>query len=306
MADTVTVTVKSGRELPDSLMLRSEGQILQKSSFTPAIKFPVSILRPGNNLVSFELILNNGKRKEYKEHFFVVSDVKPRVHELKVIETLPHDTSAFVQGFVMHKGMLYESTGLMGRSRLRIIDPVSGKCVKDIKTDPELFNEGIAFVKDTLYLITWKDSLMLMFDEELNELGRRSFPSEGWGMFSHEDTLYFSNGKNEIIRFDTLNDAFQDTLFVVNDKGPLFFINEMEWINGDIWANVYGRDTIVIIDPAGGKVTDVINAGNLLDRKKYPLAGVLNGIAYDKEHRRVYLTGKNWPFIKVCRSDFDD
>ncbi len=306
MADTVTVTVMTKRELPDSLILRSGGQILHKSGFMPAIEFPVSRLCPGNSRVSFELILKNGRRKEYKERFFVVSDIKPRNHELKVIETLPHDTSVFVQGLTMHRGLLYESAGLKGRSRLRIIDPATGECVKDVKTDPDLFNEGIAFVKDTLYMITWKDSVILMFDEELHEISRKYFHSEGWGLFSHDDILYFSNGTNQIIRYDPANDLSSDTLLVVNEKGPLFFINETEWIDGSIWANVYGSDSIMVIDPFSGKVTDVIGEGKLLSRKKYPEAGILNGIAYDKEHRRVYLTGKNWPFIKVCNSYFDD
>jgi len=95
-------------------------------------------------------------------------------------------------------------------------------------------------------------------------------------------------------------------LFVINEKGPVYYINEMEWIEGNIYANIYGSDDVVVIDAETGKVIAVIQAGELIDRKEYPEAGVMNGIAYDKESKRIFLTGKNWPFIKVCSLHFDD
>ncbi len=306
MADTVSFKVSDRKDVVDSVILESENAVLHKSDFTSLVKIPASELNPGNNIISLSLKLKKGKRVVRKKDLFIVSDIIPDKHKVEVITTLPHDTSAFVQGLVMHKGFLYESTGLKGRSRLRIIDPETGKCIKDRRTDPELFNEAIAFLNDTLYMITWKDSVIMTFDKDLNELGEKPFASEGWGMFSHNDTLYFSNGTNEIIKFDPYTNKFTDTLRVVNEEGPVNYINEMEWVNGLIWANIYGLDNIVVIDPYSAKVIAVIQTEKLINRSKYPEAGVMNGIAYDKEKKRVFLTGKNWPFIKVISSDFAD
>jgi len=306
IADTISFKINDRKGIVDSVILRSENAVLHKSKYVPWVKLPAAELHPGNNLTTISLKLKKGKPVMRRKDLFVVSDIIPEKYKLKVIITLPHDTSAFVQGLEMHRGLLYESTGLKGKSRLRIIDPGTGKCIRDKRTDPELFNEGIAFVHDTLYMITWKDSVIMTFDEYLNEIGKKTFISEGWGMFSHNDTIYFSNGTNEIIKFDPFTEKFLDTLRVVNEKGPVNYINEMEWVNGKIWANVYGLDNIIVIDPYTGKVFAVIETEKIINRYKYPKAGVMNGIAYDKEKNRVFLTGKNWPFIKVFLSYFAD
>jgi len=306
MADTLTFKIGDRKAVVDSVMLKAGHGVLRESGFKSEIRLPVSELHPGNNLVTLELKLKNGRIIRRERDLFVVSDIVPDTFSLEVLRTLPHDTSAFVQGLVMHDLMLYESAGLKGRSRLRIIDPVSGECVKDVKTDPALFNEGIAFIGDTLFMLTWKDSLMLRYDEDLNEKSRHVFSSEGWGLYSRNDTLCFSNGTNKIVRYYPVTGSAPDTLFVINEKGPVYYINEMEWIEGNIYANIYGSDDVVVIDAETGKVIAVIQAGELIDRKEYPEAGVMNGIAYDKESKRIFLTGKNWPFIKVCSLHFDD
>ncbi len=299
MKDTICFKAVDRKGVVDSVILRAENKVLHKSKFIPLVSLPVSGLKPGSNSVTLSLKLKKGKQVVRTKDMFVVSDIIPAKYKLKLLKELPHDTSVFVQGLVMYKGLIYESGGLKGKSRLRIINPENGKCIRDRKTGPGLFNEGVAFVHDTLFMITWKDSVFLMFDENLNELGRKSFNSEGWGMFSHNDTLYISNGTNEIIKFDPVTGSFADTLRVVNDKGPVNYINEMEWVNGTIWVNIYGKDDIVMIDPVNGKVIAIISPENIIDRSRFPKAGVMNGIAYDKETNRVYLTGKNWPFIKV-------
>jgi glutamine cyclotransferase len=306
MADTLTFKLTDKKCQTDSVKLFSDAESYVNSGVVRDIRLPVSELMPGNQRLVLEIKLKKGKRKRREVALFVVSDIKPGKYVPEVLETLPHDTSAFVQGLLLHDGLLYESTGLKGRSRLRILDPETGECLKDKHTGLKLFNEGIAFVGDTLYMLTWKDSLMLKFDADLNELGSHKFKSEGWGMLSHNDTLYFTNGTNEIIRYDPVKNMFLDTLRAADNKGPVYYLNELEWIDGMIWANIYGKDSIVIIDPVSGKVKGVLNGKGLIDRKKYPEAGVMNGIAYDPVEKSVYLTGKNWPFIKVCLVRFDD
>ena len=306
MADTLVFKVIDKKGKVGHVELRGATNTIVKTKGAAGISLPVSKLNPGDQKVILNVDLKNGKRIRRECELFVVSDVVPERYKPEVVRTLPHDTSAFVQGLLVHDGMLYESTGLKGRSRLRILDLQSGKCIKDKHTGPELFNEGIAFAGDTLYMLTWKDSVILKFDAGLNELSRHNFNSEGWGLLSHNDTLYFTNGTNEIIRYDPVKNMFPDTLRVVDDKGPVYYLNEPEWIEGMIWANIYGKESIAIIDPVSGKVKGVLNGRDLIDRKKYPEAGVMNGIALDPATNMVYLTGKNWPFIKVCLIRFDD
>ena len=195
---------------------------------------------------------------------------------------------------------MYESTGIKGKSRLRIINPNDGACIKEKTTDVDLFNEGISIINDTLFQLTWKDSVLVILDLDFNEICRVDIPMEGWGLCSKDDKLYVSDGSNMIIKIDPVTMDFIDTLRVIDDKGPVYHINEMEWVEDYIWANIYGKDKIVVIDPGSGIVIATLSSADLIDRKYYNEAGVMNGIAYDPLLKRVFLTGKNWPFIKVC------
>ena len=306
LSDSVYFNVVDTKHKIDSLYAISGKKILHGNLFGDKYTFFAGDLLPGNNQLSVNVVMRNGKELIRKKDVFIVSDVIPEKYVISEVGELPHDTSAFTQGFVYHGGLLYESTGLEGRSRLRIINPYDGSCIKDKKTDPELFNEGISIIRDTLYQLTWKDSVILFYDLSFDELDRRFLPVEGWGMCSKNDTLYISNGTNEIISMDPVSGNFIDTLRVVDTKGPVFYINETEWVKGMLWANIYGKDEIFVIDPETGKVMAVIYAHDLIDRKKYKKAGVMNGIAYDPHFDKVYLTGKNWPFIKVCTTHFGE
>jgi len=232
--------------------------------------------------------------------------VIPKKFHIQVIEIIPHDSSAFTQGLAYHKGLLYESTGIKSKSRLRLINPDDGNCIKDYTTDTKLFNEGITIVNDTIYQLTWKDSVMIVRNLDFSVIRKVRFISEGWGLCSNSGMLYFSDGSNKIIKMNPSSMSHIDTLRVVDNKSPMYYINEMEWIDGYIWANIYGKDKIAVIDSDSGKVIAIIYVTDLIDRKQYPKAGVMNGIAYDPVSGRVFLTGKNWPFIKVCSSNFKD
>jgi len=306
LADSVYFNVIDTKHKIDSMYVTMGGKLIPGNFAMDEYAVFAGNLLPGNNKLLVNFRMKNGKELIRRKDVFVVSDITPEKILCREVGELPHDTSAFTQGFVYHKGLLYESTGLKGRSRLRILNPYDGTCLKDKKTDPELFNEGIAVIRDTLYQLTWKDSVMLVYDMDFNELYRRPLPVEGWGMCSKNDTLFISNGTNEIISMYPDSGNFIDTIRVVDNKGPVIYINEMEWVKGMLWANVYGKDEIYVIDPETGKVAAVILTHDLIDRKKYFKAGVMNGIAYDPYFDKVYLTGKNWPFIKVCIPHFGE
>jgi glutamine cyclotransferase len=262
-------------------------------------------LYPGLNEIS--IIANTGKRSISRKHLvYVVSDVVPQKVKLKVLHQLPHDTSAFTQGLTFYQGWLYESTGLKGKSRLRKIHPGTGVCVQEQNMDARFFGEGLTVVKDTLHVLTWKDQTHLLYNLGFEELARKDQPLEGWGLCHGKEALWISNGTNVLYQSPVEKMVLNHQIRVMNDNGVVTGINELEWIDGMIYANVYGKDLIVVIEPSTGKVMVEIDAAHLLDRQSYSEAGVLNGIAYDGATKKIYLTGKNWPCIKVCQLHFGE
>jgi len=305
-SDTLVIRIKDSKERMDSVGVFTSYKLFPGEYDNENLFIACSGFYPGYNRVYVDVYLKNGRVIKKDFDVFIVSDVVPDSIILKEKRIIIHDTSSFTQGLVWHNGLLYESTGLKGHSELKIIDPWDGKVLRRKKTDVNLFNEGISIIKDTLYQLTWKDSLLIVYDTLFNEQYRVFNPVEGWGMCSAGDSLCVSNGTDFIMGFNPLMKTFTDTLRVADQYGPVMYINELEWIENAIWANIYDKDLIYVINPVNGKVEAVVNAKELIDRNKYPFAGVMNGIAYDKKTKNVYLTGKNWPFIKVCTIDFGD
>ena len=300
LSDRVVFEVKDTKLMVDSVFVISHGRIIRGECNAGQYSVLAKEFYPGVNQLSINVVKKSGKTVIKDRAVFIVSDIVPKEYFLQEIGQLPHDTSAFTQGLAFYKDLLYESTGIKGKSRLRIINPNDGACIKEKTTDVDLFNEGISIINDTLFQLTWKDSVLVILDLDFNEICRVDIPMEGWGLCSKDDKLYVSDGSNMIIKIDPVTMDFIDTLRVIDDKGPVYHINEMEWVEDYIWANIYGKDKIVVIDPGSGIVIATLSSADLIDRKYYNEAGVMNGIAYDPLLKRVFLTGKNWPFIKVC------
>jgi len=306
LSDTLFFKVKDKKQKIDSAFIISNNNVIRATLNTGRYSILATEFYPGANILTITTVLKSGKEIEKESSLFVISDIVPKDYLIHEINELPHDTSAFTQGLVYHKGLLYESTGIKSKSRLRLINPKNGKCIKDTATDANLFNEGITIVNDTLYQLTWKDSLMIIRHLDFSIVKKVSLPAEGWGLCSNNGMLYLSDGSNRIIKMNPNTLDFVDTIRVVDNNGPVYYINEMEWIENHIWANIYGKDKIAVINPVSGKVIATVGIVNLIDRKVYTKAGVMNGIAYDYDLKKVYLTGKNWPFIKVCNSYFGE
>ena len=306
LSDTLVITVKDKKDRMDSLSLFSQYGVFSGYYDKGKLYIACDRILPGYNDLFLNAYLNNGRIVKRDFRVFIVSDIIPEKYKFKEVMTLPHDTASFTQGLLFRNGMLFESTGLKGKSELKLIDADNGNVIRSKHTDRNLFNEGISLIGDTLYQLTWKDSVMIVYDTLFNEKYRFSIPVEGWGMFSLNDILYISDGSNKIMQFDPVTRTFTDTIWVSDDKGPVRAINEMEWVKGKIWVNIYGKDKVYVIDPGSGKVESVISGDELIDRKKYPFAGVMNGIAYDPDNGYIYLTGKNWPYFKVCSLDFGE
>lgn len=219
-----------------------------------------------------------------------------RHYDLEVVAEYPHDTGSYTQGLFFNEGQMYESTGLHGKSTFRKVDLDSGKALEKLDFDKKYFVEGSVMWEDNLYILTWESRLAFIYDA--NTLEYKStwkYPREGWGITTDGKHLIASDGSANLYFMDG-NFAQKKKVLVTIEGRPVRFLNELEYIDGKIWANVYTSDEIVIINPKDGKIEGVIDCRGLLPKQlRTPDTDVLNGIAYNDKDGKIYLTGKNWP-----------
>ena len=225
------------------------------------------------------------------------SQIRPPIYGVQVIQTFPHDPEAFTQGLIFHEGYLYESTGLYGKSSLRKIHLETGQVVKTIPLPERYFGEGLTRWKDTLVQLTWQSRVGFIYDlPTLRLMKTRPYPFEGWGLTEDGHSLIASDGTAQLYFLDPVL-LKERKRIVVRDQGlPVARLNELEFINGEVFANIFLTDRIARIAPDTGEVTGWIDLTGLLpapDRR--PNTDVLNGIAYDHHQDRLLVTGKNWP-----------
>jgi glutaminyl-peptide cyclotransferase len=221
----------------------------------------------------------------------------------RVVKSFPHDASAFTQGLVYYNGFLYEGTGLEGRSSLRKERLETGEIVKQINLAPEVFGEGIAIFNSQVIELTWQSHVGYVYRLSDFQLVRQfSYPGEGWGLTSNSLELFMSDGTPEIRVLDPQTLQEKRRITVRDGNTPVDQLNELEWIDGEIYANVWQTDRIAKISPQTGKVTGWIDLTGLLSPLYHLEPGaVLNGIAYDAAHKRLFVTGKLWPKIFEIR-----
>jgi glutaminyl-peptide cyclotransferase len=214
-----------------------------------------------------------------------------------VLETRPHDPTAFTQGLEIDDGVLYEGTGLEGRSSMRATDPETGRVAKSAKLPKDMFGEGITVVGDTIWQLTWQDGVALKRDRAtLAERDRVGYGGEGWGLCHDGKRLVMSDGTNRLTFRDPDTFAVQGDVGVTDDAGdPVKDLNELECVGGDVYANIWKTDHIVKIDPGTGKVTATVDLTGLLPEKDRADADVLNGIAAIPGTDEFLVTGKLWP-----------
>ena len=216
----------------------------------------------------------------------------------KVSAEYRHDSGSYTQGLFFHKGKMYESAGQYGSSSLRIVDPATGKVLRRRNFARTYFLEGACICKGMLYVLTWREhSCFVCNPETLESVGTLRYTGEGWGLTTDGEFLIMSDGSSSITFRDPRNLAVKRSIEVTLDGKPLKMINELEYIYGEIWANVYTTDFIVRIDPATGKVNSVIDCRGILPDKLKKDADVLNGIAFNPEDKSIHITGKLWPRI---------
>lgn len=234
--------------------------------------------------------------------FLSCSDRLEGDYRLEVVAEYPHDTEAYTQGLFFEEGQLYESTGLNGKSSFRKVDLTTGKVQKKLDFDKKYFVEGSVILGDKLYILTWESRVAFIYDAKTLEYkATKKYPRQGWGITTDGKQLIATDGSANLYFLDE-NLRMQERIVVKYNGRPINFLNEIEYINGRIWANVYTTDDIVIINPKNGEVEAVVDCAGLLPRKlRTPQTDVLNGIAYNPLDGKIYLTGKNWPKLYEVR-----
>ena len=222
--------------------------------------------------------------------------IVPVRYGFRVVAELPHSTSAYIQGLQWEGGLFYEGTGLNGRSELRVVNPATGEAVRSVSLERKYFGEGITLLGDRIYQLTWTAGKAFVYDKAtLRRVGEFSYEGEGWGITTDGKSLYTSDGTDRIAVRNPQTFRVERTIEVRMAGRRVNMLNELEWIGGEIWANVYMTDQIVRIDPESGAVVGVVDLTGLQSPSdKRWQDDVLNGIAYNPATKALFVTGKNW------------
>ena len=240
----------------------------------------------------------SGKRPQILTHFISLkSDIKPGIYSYRVVNDYPHDKTAYTQGLLYHNGYFYESTGQEGQSSVRKVEIETGEILKIHNLESKFFGEGLVIYDGRLFQLTWKNKVGFVYDlQTFEEIRRVHYTTQGWGLASNGEQLIMSDGTNKIYFLEPEYFTVVSSIEVYDNERPVWQLNELEYINGELWANIYMTDRIARIDPSNGKVLAYIDLKGILpDRYDHSELAELNGIAWDSENKRLFITGKNWP-----------
>lgn len=306
---TVQAHVPGGTK-PDSIVYLLDSTHIALKKDTSAITLKTDTMKLGARTLTAK-VYTAGKEQEGSTNIVLLAARPPVNYSFKVIKTFPHDTSSFTEGLVYQDGYLYESSGgylkpppsdvATNQSSLRKVDLNTGKVVKKVLIDSAVFAEGIAIVGDKIIQLTYHEKIGYVYDKNtFKRLGtfENNIGVEGWGMCFDGTKLIMDDKTNRLWFLN--KDTYKPIGYVdvYDDKGPVDSINELEYIDGKIYANVWTKNIIVIIDPKTGAVTGKIDLTDLYpEDKREAGADVLNGIAYDPAGKRIFVTGKKWPTL---------
>lgn len=258
---------------------------------------PIAISKVGKQTLEATVFFGD-QSANIKTHVTVLNSEAPKYYKFNILNTYPHDITSYTQGLEFHNGELYESTGQYGQSKLRKVDYKTGEILKNIDLDKAYFGEGLTILNNKIYQLTWRRGVGFVYD--INTFEKTSSfkygkSKEGWGLCNNGKELYKTDGTEDIwiLNPETLTE--EDFLQVFTNKSGIGQLNELEWINGKIYANIYQRNGVAIINPKTGGVEAVIDFTPLKNEvTQHPKLDVLNGIAYNPETNTIFVTGKNW------------
>jgi glutaminyl-peptide cyclotransferase len=216
----------------------------------------------------------------------------------RVVARYPHDANAFTHGLLFHAGKLYESTGLRRESTLRRVDIATGRVEQRHELDARYFAEGLTLVDDRLYQLTWELGTAFVYAvDDFRQLDSFRYAGEGWGLAFDGEQLIMSDGTPTLRFIDPDDFSLRRTVTVTDNGVPQIYLNELEYIDGEVWANIWHDDRVARIDPADGHIVGWIDLSGLYPAAQRPGEAVVNGIAWDPESDRIFVTGKLWPAI---------
>lgn len=259
------------------------------------LPFALKNQKLGNQTIK-ALVYFEGQNIDLVSGFSIYASTEPKILNYKIVNTYPHDINAYTQGFEFYNGVLLEGTGQYRESTLRKTDYKTGKVIEQVKLEDKYFGEGITVLKDKIYQLTWQEKTGFVYDAKTFKLEKTfSFETEGWGITNDGEKLYMSDGTEKIYILNPESLKVEDFINVYTSGSKIDSINEMEWINGKIWANIYQKDVIAIINPKTGTVEHVINCAALKSKvTQHPEIDAFNGIAYNPTTKTYFVTGKNW------------
>ena len=286
-------------KLPDSVLIFFNGKAVttlksgQWEYYVPSA-FTFTTGRKSLKVTAYK----DGKLQNSVTRFLIFySDVVPIKNSYKVIKAYPHDSKAFTQGLVYDKGIFFEGTGQNSGSSLREVEPETGRVIRQHNLDDSLFGEGITLYRDRIYQVTWENKVGFVYEKStFNLINKIYYSTQGWGLTTIDDKIVMSDGTNILYFFEPEMFTVVSQIEVYDNEKKVDQLNELEYINGEIWANIWMTDLVARIDPKSGKVLAYIDLKGILPASERNTdTDVLNGIAYDQATKRIFVTGKKWP-----------
>ncbi len=296
----VNLQNKKNREI-DSVVYFFQGERIGKTSKNDIFRYDFRNIKLGKWNITAR-IFSEGEQEEISQPVTVYNDAPPVTYTYRIVATYPHSPDAYTQGLEFHNDTLFESTGQYGESSLRKVELETGNVYESIELDNNYFAEGLTVLNNKVYQLTWKAGEGFIYDAgSLEKIGNFAYnqSKEGWGLANDGERLYKSDGTEKIWILNPETLAEENFIQTVTHRTISTQLNELEWVNGRIYANTYQRDGVAIINPENGAIVGLINFKRLRDNLTNtedldPLNDVLNGIAYNPNTQKLYVTGKNW------------
>jgi glutamine cyclotransferase len=301
----VILRLEDRNKLPDSVVIFFNGirvKTLESEPWEFSVP-PVYTVTTGRKSLKVTAFKGGKLQNTITRFMIIYSDLVPKRYSYKVINSYPHDREAFTQGLFYDNGVFYEGTGQKAGSSLREVEPKTGRVIRQLNIDASLFGEGIALYRDRIYQVTWQNKVGFVYDKStFKVINKIYYATEGWGLTTVDNKIVMSDGTNILYYIEPEMFTVVSRIEVYDNKRKVDQLNELEYINGEIWANIWMTDLIARIDPESGKVLAYVDLQGILPQsERTPDADVLNGIAYDQTGKRIFVTGKKWPKLFEIR-----
>jgi len=295
--DPISLTVTNKKELTiDSVAYYNNDKKIGTSNGNTALNIKLDNEKLGyQNLKA--IVYFEGEKFETGTRIEMVAAVEPKLLSYTIVNSYPHDKASFTEGLEFYNGFLYESTGRNGESNLRKTDYKTGKVLQQVNLEAKYFGEGITFINGKAFQLTWQDNTGFIYNAETLKL-EKTFnydkKVEGWGMTNDGKFIYQSDGTEKIWKTNPENQKMIDNINVYTNSSKVTSVNELEWIDGKIYANVWQKDAIMIVNRNSGAIEAFVDLSGLRAKPSATTEDTLNGIAYNPATKTIFVTGKNW------------